>query len=159
MGLLVNSDAARFRGYFKEMAKLLGITVEYQYPIDMNFSDYGDENPLGFSEPQIMDIIFEENPKISTLKKLGWWTEGEDRQPYTAELPYDAPNLAKGCRILIPSGLKDKFRIFVVTDIKTNLQFADSWICKLAPVFHNKNPEKQVQLNTEKQNNSFLKIN
>ena len=158
MGLLVNNDAARFRSYFKEMAKLLGILAEYQYPIDMEFSNYGDENPLGFSEPEPMDIIFEENPKISTLKKLGWWVEGEDRQPYTAELPYDAPNLAKGCRILIPSGLKDQYRTFVVTDIKANLQFADSWICKLAPVFHDKTTEKQIEVNTNTKNNSFLKI-
>jgi hypothetical protein len=158
MGLLVNTDAARFRGYFKEMAKLLGIEVEYQYPIDMDYSTYGDENPLGFSEPTPMDIIFEENPKISTLKKLGWWVEGEDRQPYTAELPYDAPNLAKGCRILIPSGLRDQSRVFVITDIKANLQFADSWICKLAPVFHNKNTEKQVTVDTKKHNNSFIKL-
>lgn len=157
MGLLVNNDAARFRSYFKEMAKLLGITVQYQYPVDLDFSNYGDENPLGYSEPQIMDIIFEENPRISTVKKLGWWIEGADRQPYIAQLPYDAPNLAKGCRVQIPSGLKDQYRTFVVTDIQANLQFADSWVCKLAPVFHKENDEQSVKTDTTKRNNNFLK--
>ena len=158
MGLLINSDAARFRNYFVEMAKLIGITVLYQYPIDMDYSTYGDENPLGFSEPTELDIIFEENPSIKTLKKLGWWVEHADRQPSTIQVPYDTPNLAKGCRVIIPDGLNDKGRTFVITDIVANLQFADSWICKVAPVFHNKNTEEHIDLNTAKSNNTFIKI-
>lgn len=158
MGLLVNSDAARFRSYFKEMAKLIGITVEYQYPIDMEFSDYGEENPSGYSDPEIIDIIFEENPPIKTLKKLGWFTEGADRQASTVQLPYGIKNLCKGCRIKVPDGLNDDGRVFVITEIQANLQFADSWICKVAPVFHNKNKEHKVEASTKERNNSFLNV-
>ena len=50
MGLLTKNDSTIFRGYFKEMAKLRGITVIYQYPIDMNFTIYAEEIPKGFSE-------------------------------------------------------------------------------------------------------------
>ena len=96
MGLLVGNDALLFRGYFAEMAKLIGIQVEYMYPVDMNFSTYGDENPLGFSEPELIDIVFDENPSIRTLKRYGWFTEGEDRQPYTAQFAYNTKNIQKG---------------------------------------------------------------
>lgn len=158
MGLLVGKDSTIFRSYFDEMAKLIGIQVEYQYPIDMNFSLYGDENPLGFSEPELIDIIFDENPSIRTLKRYGWVTEGEERQPHTAQFSYNTKNLAKGCRIKISSNLYDKGRLFVVTDITTNLEFPESYMCKLAPVFHNKKSEAKLEKDTQQSNNSFIHI-
>lgn len=156
MGLLVGRDSTLFRSYFDEMAKLIGIQVKYFYPIDMSFSTYGDENPLGFSEPKLIDIIFEENPSIRTLKKYGWVTEGEERQPYLGQFSYSTKNLAKGCRIEIPDNLYDKGRLFVITDITTNLEFPESYMCKLAPVFHTKNKEEKVIADIKKSNNNFL---
>lgn len=158
MGVLINNDATLFRNYFKEMARLIGITVKYQYPIDMKFSDYGEENPKGFSEPRDVDIIFDENPQIKTLRKYGWITEGDEAQPYIVHFPYDTKNLEKGCRITIQSNLRDKGRLFVVTDIKTSLEFPEAWICKVAPVFHNKKVEKDVKISTYKSNNSFINV-
>lgn len=158
MGLLVGKDATIFRNYFNEMTKLLGIQVKYFYPIDMDFSVYGDENPLGFSEPELIDIIFDENPSIRTLKKYGWVTEGEERQPIMAQFPYNTKNLQKGCRIAIQSNLYDKDRLFVVTDMTTNLEFPESYMCKLAPVFHKKNTEEKLETDTKQSTNSFLHI-
>ena len=71
MGLLTKKDSTIFRSFFKEMAKLRGIHVYYQYPIDMQFTIYAEENPKGFSEKIEMDIIFNENPKTTTLRKYG----------------------------------------------------------------------------------------
>lgn len=158
MGLLVGNDAKLFRSYFDEMAKLIGIQVKYYYVIDENFSIYGDENPLGFSEPELIDIIFDENPNIRTLKRYGWITEGEERQPIMAQFSYNTKNLQKGCRIEIQSNLYDKGRLFVVTDMTTNLEFPESYMCKLAPVFHNKNTEEKIKVDTDKSTNSFLHI-
>ena len=156
MGLLTNDDAKIFRNYFKEMAKLIGITVMYQFPIDMKFSLYAEEDPTGFSPEQSMDIIFEENPKINTLRKYGWVSESAEDKPYLAHLPYDAENLCKGCRILIPSPFPtNKGRLFVVTDITANLQYPDCWVCKLAPVMHDKPAEPVDYSDT---NYNFLKV-
>lgn len=144
MGLLTKNDASIFRNYFKEMAKLRGIQVIYKYPIDMEFSIYAEENPKGFSEDIPMDIIFEENPKMATLRKYGWVSELPDDKPYIAQLPFDAKNLCKGCRIIIPSPFPlGPARTFVITEITGNLEFPDNWVCKLAPVFHDK-PNKPV---------------
>lgn len=156
MGLLTKSDSTIFRSYFKEVAKLLGIKVIYQYPIDMKFTIYAEENPKGFSEEILMDIIFDENPKITTLRKYGWVSEMPDDKPYLAQLPFDAKNLCAGCRISIfpPMPMADK-RVFVITDIKSNLQFPDSWMCKLAPVFFNKTEDK---LDYKDKNNVFMNL-
>lgn len=158
MGLLTNKDVTLFRTFFKEMAKLRGISVIYQYPIDMEFSMYAEENPRGFSENIPMDIIFEENPKMATLRKYGWISEVPDDKPYIAHLPFDAKNLCKGCRITIPAPYPlietHKGRVFVVTEISSNLEFPDAWICKIAPVMHNK-PEKPADYSNK--NFNFIK--
>lgn len=156
MGLLTQKDSTIFRKFFKEMAKLRGISVAYQYPIDMNFTIYAEEDPKGFSEEIKMDIIFTENPKVTTLRKYGWVSQLPEDKPYMAELPYDAPNLCKGCRISIfpPLPLAPK-RVFVITDIQANLEFPDSWVCKLAPVFEKKTTNK---LDYKDKNNVFINV-
>ena len=155
MGILTKHDATLYRQFFKEMAKLRGIQVIYQYPIDMEFSIYAEENPKGFSEPIPMDIIFEENPKMATLRKYGWVSEVPDDKPYMMTLPYDAKNLCKGCRVTIePPHPLGKARIFVITEISSNLEFPDSWVCKVAPVMHIKPTKEPDYTDT---NNVFIK--
>ena len=160
MGILTKSDSKIFRQYFKEMAKLIGITVIYQYPVDMNFTIYAEENPKGFSERIEMDIIFDENPKVTTLRKYGWVSELPEDKPYMAQLPFDAKNLCKGCRITIipPKPLIDNSNeaVFVITDIKANIQFPDSWACKLAPVFFKKTEDKLASYKDK--NNVFMNL-
>lgn len=156
MGLLTKQDSTIFRNFFKEMAMLRGIQVIYQYPIDMEFSLHAEENPKGFSEPIPMDIIFEENPKMAALRKYGWVSEVPEDKPYVATLPYDAPNLSKGCRISIkPPAPLMKERTFVINEISANLEFPDSWVCKIAPVFHDKPSKSPDYTNT---NNTFIKV-
>lgn len=157
MGLLTRKDSTIYRKFFKEMARLRGITVQYQYPIDMNFSIYAEENPKGFSESVDMDIIFEENPKTTTLRKYGWVSQTPEDKPFIAMLPFDAKNLCKGCRITIPPPLPlASENVFVITDIQSNLEFPDSWICKLAPVFFSKTEDKMKDYKDS--NNVFMNI-
>lgn len=157
MGLLTQQDSIIYREFFKEMARLRGIHVVYQYPIDMNFTIYAEENPKGFSQEIGMDIIFEENPKMTTLRKYGWVYQKPEDKPYLAQLPFDAPNLCAGCRISIipPLPLASK-RAFVITEIQSNLEFPDSWMCKLAPVFFKKQTEKLEQYKDK--NNVFMNV-
>lgn len=158
MGLLINSDAQLLRNFFKEAAKLRGIQVKYQYPIDMTFSKYAEEDPRGYSEPQILDIMFEENPSIKTLKRYGWITETADDLPLMAHLPYDTFKLSKGCRINITSPLHEDGRLFVVTEIKTSLEYPEAWACKLAPVFNIKPNPQEIEEKIEKTNDNYLKV-
>jgi hypothetical protein len=140
MGQLINKDASLYRGFFKEQAKLLGIHVLYQYPIDMEFTVHGQENPLGYSDPIEMDIIFDQSPKLKTLKRFGWMSEDPEDKPYLIQVPFDAPNLQKGCLITLPAPLPlIDSRVFKITDISFDQILPDSWYCKLAPKFEKQN--------------------
>ena len=134
MGQLFNNDALIFRNFFKEQAKLLGIHVKYQYPIDMKYTIHGQEDPLGYSEPIEIDIIFDASPKFKTLKRLGWISEDPEDKPYLIQVPYDTPNLQKGSLITLTAPLPlIPDRVFKITDIHVDQILPDSWYCKIAP--------------------------
>lgn len=134
MGELFRKDATIYRKFFKEQARLLGVKVQYMYPVDMDFTLHGQEDPRGYSEPIEMDIIFDQSPRLKTLKKLGWVSEDKEDKPYLVQLPYDAPNLQKGCLITLPSPLPmTPSRVFKITDITVDQVLPDSWYCKVAP--------------------------
>lgn len=137
MGLLFNEDALVYREFFKEQAALLGLTVKYQYPVDLSYNLQGIEDQLGFSEPIDLNIILEQSPKLKTLKKFGWVSEDPEDKPWICQVPYDTPNLQVGCHISFnaPDPLDSRMRVFKVTDISVDQILPDSYYCKLAPVF------------------------
>lgn len=140
MGQLFQNDATIYRKFFKEQAKLLGIHVEYKYPIDMKFTVHSQEDPLGYSEPIEMDIIFESSPKLKTLRKLGWVSEDKSDKPYIIQVPYDTPNLQKGSLVILPAPESlSSSRVFKITDITVDQILPDSWYCKVAPKIEKQN--------------------
>ena len=157
MGELFNQDALLFRNFFKEQAKLLGIHVLYKYPIDMKYTLHGQEDPLGYSEPIEMDIIFSESPKLKTLKRLGWVSEDPEDKPYLVQLPYDAPNLQKGCLLELPSPLPlVPSKVFKITEISVDQILPDSWYCKVAPKFEKLNALTEEEYKQDP--NNYLKV-
>lgn len=157
MGELFQRDAEIYRNFFKEQAKLLGVHVQYKYPIDMEFTVHGQENPLGYSEPIEMDIIFDQSPKLKTLKKLGWVSEDPSDKPYLVQVPYDTPNLQKGSLIILPSPLPlEPSKVFKITDITVDQILPDSWYCKVAPKYEKQNALKPSDYKDKP--NSFLKV-
>jgi len=155
MALLHKDDAVVFRGFFKEMAKLRGIRVSYQYPIKFKQSLYS-ESILKLSEPTRMDIVFEENPKPKTLKAIGWVSEFGDDKPYIALLPYDAENIGLDCVITVSPDepLKTRYNKFKVTSVTTTLVYPDCWTCTVVPIFES----DDVDNNYNKSNYNYLKI-
>lgn len=157
MGQLFQRDAELYRRFFKEQAKLLGVHVQYKYPVDMKFTVHGQEDPLGYSEPIEMDVIFDQSPRLKTLRKLGWVSEDPNDKPYIIQVPYDTPNLQKGSLIIIPSPLPlEPSKVFKITEITVDHVLPDSWYCKVAPKF-----EKQDALTSKDYKdkpNSFLKV-
>ena len=86
-----------------------------------------------------MDIIFQENPKINTLKRIGWVSENPDDKPYIAMLPFNAPHLDTDSIIDIPpidvvNNTPRRFRINRITSL---MEYPDCWVCIVAPVFNN----------------------
>ena len=71
MGLLNRQDARIFRRYFSEMVKLIGQSVGYQYVVEQKYTIHSEDNSI-LSAPIRIDILFDENPQIDTLNRLGW---------------------------------------------------------------------------------------
>lgn len=141
MGLLIDSDATLFRGFFKEMAKLRGIRGKYQYVLPGKDYTIYSELKATYSESLLIDMIFEEVPTQKTLRKHGWFSEDKkDSTPHIAHIPFDVPHLQKGCLIWIPSGLTDVYKCFRVEEISTVIEFPASLTVKLAPNIQDKVP-------------------
>lgn len=135
MGFLTQSDSTLYRGFFREMAKLRGIPVKYRYPLSTDVSIHAESRPY-LSDYIDMDIIFNENPSMNTLRTLRWVSENPDDKPIIAQLPYDAPGIGVDCIITIPPiDSVGRARDFKITSIQTLLEFPDCWTCTLAPVF------------------------
>lgn len=151
MGLLNRQDSKIFRGYFNEMCKLIGISVGYQYVTKKELTIHSEDNSE-LSMPIRIDILFDENPNIDTLNKIGWVSELNDQKPIIANLPYNTPNLTVNARIIVESidGVA-RPRVFRIIKIQSDLEFPDAYTCALVPVFDQYTQKNQYTLvNTEK---------
>lgn len=157
MGYLVDSGTHLYRSWFKEMSFLLGFEVQYQYVINYNTSDFAEtEKYAEYSDPIKTNIIFEENPKVKTLKTLGWYSENKEDSPIIAYLAFDVPNLTVESKLTIPpfQEIRTSDKVFVVKDITTNLQFPDCWVVKLAPEYSTSKTTQQVITQEEENQDS-----
>lgn len=155
MGLLTNNDATVFRGWFEEMARLHGINVGYQYPLGDQKTIHSEPN-MPMSNPISLDIVFNENPTLDTLKKHGWVTEIGEQRPVVAQVPYDTPHLQRYARIIIPPiGTIVDARTFEVTAISTILEYPDCWTVRLAPVYKT---YKEVHQDLDNANVSMIDV-
>lgn len=152
MGLLTQNDANVFQNWFKEMCKLHGISVKYIYPVIENVTIYSEIQPE-FSEVINLDIIFDENPNVKTLKRIGWVSEDPSDKPAIAHLPMDTPHLQTKARILIPPiGQAIPGRWFEITSIHSQLEYPDSYVVTLAPIFES----NKARSNYEASNYNYI---
>lgn len=136
MGLLNRNDSLLYRRYFREMVKLIGISVGYQYIVEKKMTIHSEDNST-FSAPIRLDILFDENPTIHTLNRLGWVSEiNEEQKPIIANLPYNTPNLTINARIIAEStDGTPRPRVFRITKIVSDFEFPDAYTCAIVPIF------------------------
>ena len=152
MGLLTQEDSTLFRQFFKEMCMLRGLPADYIYPVDEEYSIHGQIFP-NFSSIFNINIIFESNPKIKTLKNYGWVSEDSSDKPYIAYLAYDTPHIQTKARLkLFPIGGDKDGKWFEITEIHHAIEFPDAYACKLAPVY---DTEKE-KLDYSETNNNYI---
>ena len=136
-GLLVHeADAKLFRTWFKEMCRLQGIKVIYRTikaGVTDKYDDYGELDDLT-ENPTEQWVIFEEYPSQRTMQKLGWNTEALETCPIL-HVPYDLPNLERGCMFIIQSGVDSNVgRVFKVLEFKNDAMYPYALAVKLGPV-------------------------
>lgn len=153
MGLLNREDSRIFRQYFKEMVKLIGQSVGYQYIVERKYTIHSEDNSK-LSAPVRIDVLFDENPTVDTLNRLGWVSELNEQKPIVVNMPYDTPNLSVNARLLIESvDGTPRPRVFKITQIESDLEFPDAYTCAAVPIFDQYAQKNQYTLvNHEKIN-------
>lgn len=133
--LLQGADIKLQRGYFEEMASLLGVRVIYRAPReDKHWTTYG-EIDSNYYEPILLNCIFEEHPNQWTMKKLGWVSELQE-EPSLISVPYDTPKLQVGALFIVPSAIDgSKGRLFRVASMSTIMIYPSSVTCMLVPEY------------------------
>lgn len=153
MGLLNREDAVIFRQYFSEMCKLIGQSIGYQYITKREMTIHSEDNNE-YSNILRINALFDQNPSINTLNKLGWVSELNETKPLIINLPYDTPELTVGARVHIETvdGV-NRARLFKITKIVSDLEYPDAFTCMLAPIFDQTPQKNQYTLvNSEKIN-------
>jgi hypothetical protein len=73
------------------------------------------------------------------------------------QVPYDTPNLQKGCLVDLPAPLPiSESKTFKITDITVDQILPDSYYCKVAPKFEEMNAIKEEDYKDKP--NTFLKV-
>ena len=155
VGLLLNDNALLYRDYFEEAVTLIGVYVIYRAPIaGKKYNGYGEIDDY-FLPPVKVGSIFEEHPKQSTMKKLGWVAELTETPPII-HLPYDLPGIQVGGIVIVPSGVDNTqgrvFRI-IAMDLSAMI-YPSTVVCKLAPEY--KSSVEREELNHKDNNFSVL---
>lgn len=173
-GFLIQPSVKLHRRWFIEMAKLLGIKVEYSYPIQgyhlgefivstdtlstgdgINWTQYA-EVDAGYSKPITINCIFEQHPDQQTLKKVGWVSELQENSSII-HVQYDLEKLQQGCLFNIPSGLDDGVnRLFRVVRITNSIVYPASMMCEIVPEYYDK---YIPDINTHKNNSNMNVLN
>lgn len=145
-GILLNkTNITLNRQYFKEMVRLLGITVLYRAPMENKHYDFYGDLDSNFYLPQKVGCVFDEHPNIWTMKKLGWATQVNPTDS-VIHVPYDLDKLQVGALFIIPSGIDNSVgRLFQVTEMSTIMVYPASIACKIAPIYIDKQAKATVE--------------
>lgn len=139
MGSLYKKDINKYKKYFKESAKLLGIDVKYRYIIKRNTENQSGESVYSkFSQPITQSVIVEQgNPKIDSLKQLGWFVDTETEQ-LLVDFAVDTPNLQEGCRFKFSSNEnEEQNKEYVIIKMSSEILYPTCIKCLCQPILEN----------------------
>lgn len=141
MGKLYRNDLEKYKNYFKESAKLLGVDIEYKYIIKKNIENQSGESVYSeLSKPITISVVVEEgNPKVDSLKQLGWFVgDEENNEKLLVSFPTDTPNLQEGCRFsFVVEGNKQQNKEYVIEKLSNELLYPTCIKCLCHPILEN----------------------
>lgn len=166
MGTLFRNDLNKYKQYFKESAKLLGIDVDYRYILQRNTENQSGESIYSkFSQPITQSVVIEQGiPRIDSLKQLGWFVDTE-QENLLVDFPIDTPNLQEGCRFTISSNENfGQNKEYVVIKMSTNVLYTTCIKCLCEPVLENESKYNedgsidygQQEITSDEENYTFI---
>lgn len=165
MSTLYNNDLYNYQKWFKESAKLLGITINYRYIIKRKTELQSGESIYSeLSKPINIDVIIESGlPMIDSLKQLNWFVDTND-DSLLVSFPVDTPNLQEGCRFsFISKENKEQQKEYYIEKL-TNMQLYPSCIkCLCKPILDTETVNingdieyRQQEITSDEENYSFI---
>lgn len=149
-------ELALQRKMFEEAAFSGGTTVKYQSVCARSLTDISDEL-YKWAEPVEMDIIYDERPKISLLKRMNWYSEDPDIQPKIMYIPSvwkgKTVNVRRGDLVTVSNPINPTDEhIFQISQVATEL-IDIMFICNVVPY------RKQEETTSEpSKNNKWLSV-
>ena len=140
VNLIQSEEVEILRAYYDEALEMQGVPCTYQYPLKNDYNIHGEQAADAFSEPINTFVGIEAEPKISTIRKLGWVVENDSDLPFLLHVSFGLPELQKGCKFMF-AGLHTNLpaREFVVERMTIPFQAPDHMIVEVIPQYDTKN--------------------
>ena len=134
MNPIIQNDATVLRYYLNEMLDMYGIAAKYyQLKPGCHFTVAG-ELSANYFDPIDTRVMFDQVPKVSTLKRLGWVTE-LDQAASLIHIPFDTPGICVGAVFSIRDPLApDSGKLFRVSKLQTGIIYPICVTCQIVPV-------------------------
>jgi hypothetical protein len=154
--LIVDEEVQMLREMYDEGLEMQGVPVRYQYPLKNDYNTHGEQAADSFSEFIDTFVGVEAEPKISTIRKLGWVVENSADLPFLLHASFNLPEIQKGSKFFfagLHTGLPS--REFVVERMSMEFQVPDHIVCEVIPQYRADGGiaecpvEKQKQLDKE----------
>lgn len=139
MGSLYRKDLHKYKNYFDESAKLLGVDVQYRYIIKRKKETATGESVYSeLSEPIKQSVIIEAGlPKVESLKQLGWFVDTKEEQ-LLVDFSVNTPNLQAGCRFTLESNEnEEQVKEYSIIKLSNEELYPTCIKCLCIPVLEN----------------------
>ena len=139
MGCLYRKDLNKYKCYFDEAARLLGVDIQYRYIIKRKAETATGESVYSeLSKPIKQSVIVEAGlPKVDTLKQLGWFVDTKEDQ-LVVDFSINTPNLQEGCRFTFESNENpNQNKEYVVIKMSNEQLYPTCIKCLCIPVLQN----------------------
>lgn len=146
MGNLYRDDLNKYKNYFTESAKLLGVDIQYRYIIKRNTELATGESVYSrLSEPISVSVIIETGlPMVDSLKQLNWFVNAANEE-LLVDFPINTPNLQEGCRFTLQSNENEnQIKEYVITKLSSEQLYPTCIKCLCIPILDN---ESRVSCN------------
>lgn len=166
MGSLYRNDINKYKKYFAESARLLGVDIEYRYLIKRNTENQSGESIYSkFSQPIKQSVIVEQgNPKVDSLKQLGWFVDADSEQ-ILVDFAVTTPNLQEGCRLkFLSNENEEQNKEYTIVKMSSELLYPTCIKCLCQPVLETESTYNedgsihygQQEITSDSENYSFI---
>ncbi len=149
MPRIIQPDSDIVRKIFLEASEAVGCTAIYR-EVKLTTKDLYNDPTNHYEDPIVLEVLFDENPKVKVMKSYGWYNEDEEIRPLLIYLPIyknihrELLNVMEESIIEIVYAGVEKRALFKISAKRLDSLFGNYWICKCVPerrVCFHYNPE------------------